>query len=73
MTKAETLMLMEIESAYDKLIEAFEIEIVVKQKTLEDLKKSRADIRKSLRNQEAIDKRLEELCNFKKAGENNDS
>lgn len=73
MTKTERLLLHEIKNAYDQLIEAFELEIATKQKLLEDLKKSRREINSNLRNQETIDKRLEELCNFKKAGEKNDS
>lgn len=69
MTKVEKLIALEIKSSLDELIKIYEIEIANKKKELEVIKRVRRKISTDLSNQEAIDRRLEELCNFKKDGE----
>lgn len=61
MTKNEKYMLLEIERCYEQLIDALDKEMVEKVKLIAELKKQIIQIENSIKNQAAIDSRLEEL------------
>lgn len=61
MTKREKLMLLEVKNALDNIIKAYKTEINQKEKLLHELEENRDQILKTIRNQDLIDKRIEDL------------